>query len=55
MTAARVPVFPLKPTYFLNLTLYLRFRAGLVILAKTLTVDPSIELKNDFPGGIREP
>ena len=51
-TRARVS---LKPTYFLNLTLYLRFRAGLVILAKPLTVDASIELKNDFSEGCVNP
>ena len=44
----------LEPTYFLNLTLCLRLRPGLEILAEALTVDTRIELKNDFPGGIRE-
>jgi hypothetical protein len=38
----------------LNLTLCFRLRAGLEILAEALTVDASVELKNDFPGGIRE-
>jgi len=38
----------------LNLTLCPRLRAGLKILAEALTVEASVELKNDFPGGIRE-
>ena len=44
----------LEPTYFLNLALSFRFPARLEILAEALTVDASIELKNDFLGGIRE-
>jgi hypothetical protein len=44
----------LKPTDLLNLTLCLRLGAGLEILAEALTVETSVELKNDFPGGIRE-
>jgi hypothetical protein len=38
----------------LNLTLRIRFDARLEVFPKAFAVEASVELEDDFPGGIRE-
>ncbi|HEX9781406.1 MAG TPA: hypothetical protein VGA56_01590 [Opitutaceae bacterium] len=44
----------LEPLHFLHLTLGLGFGARRKVFAEAFPVEAGVELKNDFPGGIRE-
>lgn len=43
-----------EPIHFLHRALGLSFGARLEVFPKALAVEAGVELKNDFPGGIRE-